>query len=348
MTRKPFVFRGTTFEHFDHDYNRASHNMRSVEVPLIRRYLADKRRRILEIGNVLSHYQETTWTVVDIREKGPRVRNVDVMKFEPEKPFDLIISISTLEHIGHGKYAQHTNAVPFKAIVDHIRSMLAPDGTFVATVPLSYNERLDEAIRNDATGADCVWYMRQANKQNEWEQCTKEEALAAPYGHWSTGMALLQCGWFPWDMLNLGAGHKIIPYAVNHDLYKHRPEIDVAWDLNDLPWLWEDESFDKIIASSVLEHSHHNLTVTLDECWRILRPQGVIYLKLPYWAAEISHDDATHYWPGFGLGVLDQFDPDTRRGRMYSFYPMKKWEILRRPQLNSAKTSFSALMRVRK
>jgi len=54
------------------------------------------------------------------------------------------------------------------------------------------------------------------------------------------------------DILNLGAGNKPREGAINHDLRQHRPEIDVAWDLNDLPWPWEAEQFDFIVARAVL------------------------------------------------------------------------------------------------
>jgi SAM-dependent methyltransferase len=346
MTRQPFTFRGTELSHFDHAYNSASANLRSIEVPIIRRYLADKRRRILEIGNVLSHYQTTTWPVIDIQEQGERVRNIDIMSFQPKEPYDLIVSISTLEHIGQGKYAKHTAAVSLGNIVKRIKGMLAPGGVFVATVPIGYNEMVDRAIRNDATGADHIWYVRRADG-NEWEQCTKEDALETPPTRWANAGAILQCGWFAWDVLNLGAGNKIIKYAVNHDQIMHRPEIDVTADLNYI-WPWVRDSFDKVIALSVFEHLHRTLYSSMDQVWGILRPGGICQLKLPYWKSENAHNDATHRWAGFGLGVLDHLDPATKSGREYGYYTDRKWRIIKRPTLNRSATSFAATLRVRK
>lgn len=346
MTRAPFTFRGTPFAYFEHKYNCASINMRSVEVPIIRRYLADKRPRKLEIGNVLSHYQTTTWPIIDIQEKGERVHNVDIMKFKPKEPFNLIVSISTLEHIGQGKYAKRTAAVSLQRIVDHIRGMLAPGGVFVATVPVGFNKMIDTGIRNDATGADHVWYMHRI-EGNEWEMCDKETALSTTKGRWANAMAVLQVGWFPWDVLNVGAGNKILSYAINHDLHKHRAGIDVAHDLNDIPWPWPDNSVDKIISCAVFEHLDIDLVAALNECWRILRPGGICYLKLPHWNSESAHNDCTHRW-FYGLGVLDQFDPDTKRGKDYSFYTPYKWKIIKRPVINNSKSSFASVLRVRK
>lgn len=149
------------------------------------------------------------------------------------------------------------------------------------------------------------------------------------------------------SILNLGCGNKLVPDALNHDLRKHRPEIDVAWDLNDLPWPWEDESFDLIVARAVLEHLRINLIESVNECWRLLRPGGRMYLKLPHWKSEISHLDPTHYWK-FSLQTPTIFDPDTDFGRAYSFYTDRKWKIVKGPRLNRAKSSIHVTMEVRK
>jgi SAM-dependent methyltransferase len=145
------------------------------------------------------------------------------------------------------------------------------------------------------------------------------------------------------DILNLGAGNKIIAGAVNHDLRKHRKEIDVAHDLNILPWPWADESFDVIVARAVFEHLDNDLMVTLNECWRILRPGGKLGIKLPLWSAERAHDDPTHRW-FFTIRSLDQFCPDTKRGRQYAFYTDRKWKFVKRPKVNKAQTSFYATL----
>ncbi len=154
------------------------------------------------------------------------------------------------------------------------------------------------------------------------------------------------------DILNLGSGNKILipkpgERVVNHDLVQHRPEISVVHDLNELPWPWPDDSFDFIAACAVLEHLRLNLVESLNECWRILRPGGKVHLKLPYWKSDNSYCDPTHYWM-FALGSFDQFDPDTKRGRDYSFYTPRKWRIVKPARLNKEGTSIIVLMEVRK
>jgi len=147
-------------------------------------------------------------------------------------------------------------------------------------------------------------------------------------------------------VLNLGCGNQILAWATNHDLMK-RDGIDVVWDLNVLPWPWEDNSFDFVIARSVFEHLQHDLLTSMNEAWRILAPGGIIEVKLPYWNAEVSYNDPTHRYV-YGLGIFDEFDPDTKRGQQYRFYGKRKWKILYRPRLNKDKTSFDCQLQVRK
>lgn len=149
-------------------------------------------------------------------------------------------------------------------------------------------------------------------------------------------------------ILNLGCGNRPFSGAsvVNHDRISHRPEISVAWDLNDLPWPWEDASFDVIAAWACLEHLSHDLVVSFDECWRILKVGGQLNVKLPYWNHEHSFNDPTHRWK-FGLGVFDFFDPETRDGQVYAFYTLRKWKVLWKGYCGGAKCSIAARLEKR-
>jgi predicted SAM-dependent methyltransferase len=146
-------------------------------------------------------------------------------------------------------------------------------------------------------------------------------------------------------ILNLGCGNKLVAGAVQHDRIKHRDEIDVVWDLNILPWPWEDGSFDRIVAWAVLEHLRQDLIESMNECWRILRPGGQIQLKLPYWQHENSYTDPTHYWH-YTLKTCDIFDPHTEYGSQYRFYTDKKWALVMPARLNNGGSSFFVTLQV--
>lgn len=129
------------------------------------------------------------------------------------------------------------------------------------------------------------------------------------------------------SVLNLGAGNHIMTGAVNHDLTRHRPEIDVAHDLNIMPWPWADSSFSLVTVSSVFEHLNIDLVKALDECWRILQPEGILRVKLPHWRHDNAYADPTHRWQ-YSMRSLDVFDPTTKLGKELSFYSERKWRIL--------------------
>jgi SAM-dependent methyltransferase len=353
MAEGRFTFDGQEYAYFAHPYNRAGENMRTVEVPIAYNWVRGREwDRILEVGHVLGHYGLGGWPVLDARERGPAVITADLMRWQPAEPLDRIVSISTLEHVGHGRYADLTapGATP-EAALARMRSWLAPGGEALFTVPLGYNPALDRAFRREALPVARVACMRRVSAANEWAECTAGQALAArrPAGYrWAVAMAALFCrGEGQLDTLNLGAGNRPIKGAVNHDLRAHAAHVDVAHDLNERPWPWADESFDRIVARAVLEHLDIDLVASLDECWRLLRPGGTLYLKLPFWNSDLAHQDPTHRW-FFSVKSFDQFDPERRRGREYDFYTDRTWQIVKAPRLNDARSSIHVTLRVRK
>jgi hypothetical protein len=166
--------------------------MRRVEIPIVRWFIEQSPgARILEIGNVLAHYGPTGWPVVDIRESG--AINVDVMSWMPKEPVDLLISISTVEHIGFGKFAGNTVPTTPADVMRRLRSFLAPGGRAVVTAPTAYNPALDAQVKSGTIGADRMWFMRYMGNL-EWAECTMEEALAMSprgcAGRWSGGLMI--------------------------------------------------------------------------------------------------------------------------------------------------------------
>jgi len=139
-------------------------------------------------------------------------------------------------------------------------------------------------------------------------------------------------------VLNLGAGNRLVKGAVQHDRVKHRPEIDVVHDLNLLPWPFEDKSFDKIVALAVFEHLDIDLVASLNECHRILVKGGHLIIKLPLQSGFNAYDDPTHRW-FFTLRSLDQFCPETPRGKAYGFYTPHKWRFIKKPRVNGKSKS---------
>lgn len=126
--------------------------------------------------------------------------------------------------------------------------------------------------------------------------------------------------------LVLGAGKAIMENAVNHDLTKHDPRIDLTFDLNNHPYPIKDASFTDVYLISVIEHLIPTPLETVSEIWRILEVGGLLHLKYPLHTSPTIHDDPTHRW--FLSPVsFDYVDPRTKYGRQYGFYSKNKFHI---------------------
>lgn len=148
---------GTTLEPFDHPYNTTALNERAVELAMAHGFVLAREHdlhpapaaeagvlgRCLEVGNVLSHYEDyiilPPRRIVDRFEEAPGVENIDV--FDIEGTYDTIISISTIEHVGVDDGTDSPMGA-FHAIT-HLRQRLAPGGRFFCTFPTGWNRRLD-------------------------------------------------------------------------------------------------------------------------------------------------------------------------------------------------------------
>jgi len=95
-------------------------NERAVEIPIIWHIVREnKGKRILEAGNVLSHYFRVDHDIVDKYERAEDVINEDVVNFQPSKKYDLIVSISTLGHVGWDENPKEPSKI-LKAI-EHLK-----------------------------------------------------------------------------------------------------------------------------------------------------------------------------------------------------------------------------------
>ncbi|MEP6498176.1 hypothetical protein [Microcoleus vaginatus] len=149
--KNTFVFQGKELSYNRIKFNNPSE--RAVEVAIAFDFLAnlDSKKRILEVGHVLSHYENTlsdylgikSRQIIDKFEKDVGVDNQDLISFLSPEKYDAIVSVSTVEHIGQGAepsghYGQSVESrdleEPLKAIAK-IYDLLATDGKALITVP---------------------------------------------------------------------------------------------------------------------------------------------------------------------------------------------------------------------
>lgn len=177
-----FSFQNHSYKYFYHLYNNAWENERSVEIPIILEEIKKyEGKNILEVGNVLSHYFTLNHEVVDKYEKGMGVLNKDVVYFHPRKKYDLIVSISTIEHIGWNERQFAPNKV--KLAIANLKKIVAPNGKIILTIPRGYNKYLDSLIDKDQKIFTGKNFLKKISEKNEWIESKWENICDLKYGY---------------------------------------------------------------------------------------------------------------------------------------------------------------------
>jgi hypothetical protein len=156
-----FYFCNNEYHYFIHPYNTTWTNERAVEVPIILEYLKSEMlqsKNVLEIGNVLSHYVVTNHDILDKYEVRSDVINQDIVDFNPKIKYDLILSISTLEHVGFDEMPRDPNKIIYA--LNKIQNLLSEGGEAIITLPLGYNEKMDKMITENKIQFDEKYILK--------------------------------------------------------------------------------------------------------------------------------------------------------------------------------------------
>lgn len=147
-------------------------NERIVEIPFVSAFLlnhATQGARILEVGNVLKKSIHYSRVILDKYERGPGIVNGDAADFSPKLPFDLIASISTLEHVGWDEPSQDPSRSK-RTFENLFYNCLADGGHMIVSVPLGYNPKVDELFMSDPLGTGRRVFLKRVSSFNEWIQ----------------------------------------------------------------------------------------------------------------------------------------------------------------------------------
>lgn len=172
--KKEFIYNWTKFKYFNHEYNATYANERKIEVPIIKYYIEKNKWKILEIWNVLSHYYNTNHYVVDKYEKDnyKNLINKDIIEFNSDNKYDLIVSISTFEHVWFDEIPQEKEKI-LKALIHVYNNLLSNNWTLLITVPFWYNDFLDNLIKekklNELFNDVEIKYLKKISN-NYWEE----------------------------------------------------------------------------------------------------------------------------------------------------------------------------------
>ncbi|MFH1802114.1 MAG: hypothetical protein ABH864_01545 [archaeon] len=181
---KTFNFGKKKMKYFDHFFNTTWMNERSIEIPIVWSEVKENwNKEVLEVGNVLSYYFSDfpkSFQRVDKYEKIKGVINEDIINFNPKKKYDLIVSISTLEHVGIDESPKDFDKIVFA--VNKLKKLLRGGGRAVVTVPLDYHPRLMELIEEGKINFTKEHYLKRMSANNFWEEISREEAKGIKFG----------------------------------------------------------------------------------------------------------------------------------------------------------------------
>ena len=173
-----FSIQGNKYHYF-HSLNTWE-NERCIEIPIIRSFIGKNiGKNILEIGNVFSNYYPFNHDIVDKYEEAKSVINHDVVDFSTNKRYNLIFSISTLEHVGFDE--QPKDSTKILRSIENLISLLEIGGKIIITLPLGYNLEMDKMISESKIPFTEVFYMKRVSKDNQWLEVREEDVMGIKY-----------------------------------------------------------------------------------------------------------------------------------------------------------------------
>lgn len=181
---RTFLFKKTRHKHFYHHYNVTWASERAIEIPIIRGIVEQQNgKRILEFGNVLSYYFPTNHDILDKHEKGRNIINQDVADFQPGEKYDLIVSISTFEHIGWDEHLLYSGPEPQKILLafNNLKECLKPNNEMFITFPKGYNPELDRMIDSGRIMFTPILCMKRISADNTWSEAKWHDIKNAQY-----------------------------------------------------------------------------------------------------------------------------------------------------------------------
>jgi hypothetical protein len=175
-----------------YEYRRwAWRSERCVEIALGKQALrAHDPGNALEVGNVMPLVGVGDHTVVDKYEQGPGVRNVDIVNYAPGRLFQLVLSLSTLEHVGWDE--QPRDPKKAERALAKLGDLLEPDGAMLVTIPVGFHRQLEQAFIGPDAPFDSVTLFIKTSRRTIWKPRELADLSRIEYGApYALGNAIL-------------------------------------------------------------------------------------------------------------------------------------------------------------
>lgn len=173
---RTYSFQGKKYHYF---YKPETwYNERTVEIPIVMEIVSqNEKKNILEIGNVLSNYCQIKHDVVDKYDVSENVINQDIAEFSSFKKYDLVVSISTLEHVGFDEFPKD----PLKIVktLENLFRLISEQGKIFFTWPLGYNKTMDSVLAENGSIFTNQFYLKRISF-HEWKEIDRADLFHGP------------------------------------------------------------------------------------------------------------------------------------------------------------------------
>lgn len=127
--------------------------------------------------------------------------------------------------------------------------------------------------------------------------------------------------------LDVGCGIFKQKGCIGMDMVKH-PNVDIVHDVQKFPWPIPDNICSWILMSHLWEHIEPKYRFqVMDECWRIIRHDGQLWISCPYAGSYLEAAHPAHYMCP-NEATFQFFDPDYQLWHSCSYKKPLPWKIV--------------------
>jgi hypothetical protein len=188
-----FTFQGKEYRYLFLRYNTTWKNERSVSIPIIwdivEKY-QNEGKTVLELGNMLSYAYSVHHDILDKYETAKRIINEDIADYNPNKKYDLIVSVLCLPCVGWDETPKDSEKI-LRALTN-MNNLLSSRGKIVVALGLGYNSFLDNYLRKGKIRFDTQHYMKKISGY-KWREASWDEVKDLKYDYsvpTSTGLVI--------------------------------------------------------------------------------------------------------------------------------------------------------------
>ena len=100
---------------------------------------------------------------------------------KPSEKYDLIVSVSTLEHVGWNEEPKE----PTKSLaaIENLKNCLVPTGIIVVTLPLGENPYLDKLLKEKELQFTQQYFLKRISSNNKWVQAEWKDIQNSAYNY---------------------------------------------------------------------------------------------------------------------------------------------------------------------